>query len=135
MRDDDELAEITIGDITIGSPEYCNDLDLITIDTSDMNTQEWDDWITTYTGALDLEIENDYFNNRLGADEINLTAGGGEMLRVAKDGFYVRGVRVEADEKEAKAVYEAFKQWMTYAILNGEINNQLNTYYRKGSIG
>ena len=109
MRDDDELAEITIGDITI--------------DTSDTNTQEWDDWIQTYTGALDLEIENDYFNNRLGADEINLTAGGGEMLRVAKDGFYVRGVRVEADEKEAKAVYEAFKQWMTYAILNGEINN------------
>jgi hypothetical protein len=124
MRDDDELAEITIGDITIGSPEYCNDLDLITIDTSDMNTQEWDDWITTYTGALDLDIGNDdYFSNRLGTDEINLTAGGEEMLRVAQDGFYVRGVRVEADAKEAKAVYEAFKQWMTYAILNGEINN------------
>ena len=32
MRDDDELAEITIGDITIGSPDYCNDLDLITIE-------------------------------------------------------------------------------------------------------
>jgi hypothetical protein len=30
---------------------------------------------------------------------------------------------VEADEKEAEAVYKAFKQWMTYAILNGEINN------------
>jgi len=42
---------------------------------------------------------------------------------VAKDGFYVRGVKVEADAKEAKAVYEAFKSWMTYAILNGEINN------------
>ena len=124
MRDDDELAEITIGDITIGSPDYCNDLDLITIDTSDMNTQKWDDWITTYTGALDLDIGNDWsFDNRLGANDISLTAAGGEMLRVAKDGFYVRGVRVEADEKEAKAVYEAFKQWMTYAILNGEINN------------
>jgi hypothetical protein len=108
MRDD-ELAEITIGDITI--------------DTSNMNTQEWDDWITQYTDALDLEIENDYFDNRLGANDISLTAAGNEMLRVAKDGFYVRGVRVEADEKEAKAVYEAFKSWMTYAILNGEINN------------
>ena len=109
MRDDDELAEITIGDITI--------------DTSDMNTQQWDDWIQTYTD-LDLDIGNDWsFDNRLGANDISLTAAGDEMLRVSKDGFYVRGVRVEADEKEAKAVYEAFKQWMTYAILNGEINN------------
>jgi hypothetical protein len=88
-----------------------------------MNTQQWDDWIQTYTD-LDLDIGNDWsFDNRLGTDEINLTAGGEEMLRVAKDGFYVRGIRVEADEKEAKAVYEAFKSWMTYAILNGEINN------------
>ena len=107
MRDDDELAEITIGDITI--------------DTSDMNTQQWDDWITQYTD-LDLNI-GDYSDNHLGANDISLTAAGDEMLRVAKDGFYVRGVKVEADEKEAKAVYEAFKQWMTYAILNGEINN------------
>ena len=107
MRDDDELAEITIGDITI--------------DTSDMNTQQWDDWITQYTD-LDLEI-GDYSDNHLGANNISLTAAGEEMLRVSQDGFYVRGVRVEADEKEAKAVYEAFKSWMTYAILNGEINN------------
>jgi hypothetical protein len=122
MRDDDELAEITIGDITIGSPDYCNDL--ITINTSDMNTQQWDDWITTYTGNLDLDIDIDnYSDNHLGANNISLTAAGDEMLRVAKDGFYVRGVKVEADDKEAKAVYEAFKQWMTYAILNGEINN------------
>ena len=105
MRDDDK---ITLADITI--------------DTSDMNTQEWDDWIKQYTGNLDFD-DSWYADRRLGANDINLTAGGEEMLRVAKDGFYVRGVRVEADEKEAKAVYEAFKQWMTYAILNGEINN------------
>jgi hypothetical protein len=101
--------------------------DNITIDTSDINTQEWDDWVQTYTGALDLDIGdigNDWsFDNRLGANDISLTAAGDEMLRVTKDGFYVRGVRVEADEKEAKVVYEAFKSWMTYAILNGEINN------------
>jgi hypothetical protein len=107
MHDDDELAEITIGDITV--------------DTSDINTQQWDDWITQYTD-LDLDI-GDYSDSRLGANDISLTAAGDEMLRVAKDGFYVRGVKVEADAKEAKAVYEAFKQWMTYAILNGEINN------------
>ena len=102
--------------------DWLNQQANITIDTSDVNTQEWDDWITTYTGALDLDI-GDYSDSRLGADDINLTAGGEEMLRVAKDGFYVRGVRVEADAKEAEAVYKAFKQWMTYAILNGEINN------------
>ena len=93
----------------------------ITIDTSDINTQEWDDWIIQYTD-LDLDI-GDYSDNHLGANDISLTAAGDEMLRVAKDGFYVRGVKVEADAKEAKAVYEAFKQWMTYAILRGEINN------------
>ena len=103
MRDD----EINLADITISA--------------SDINTQEWDDWITQYTD-LDLDI-GDYSDSRLGANDINLTAGGEEMLRIAKDGFYVRGVKVEADAKEASAVYEAFKQWMTYAILNGEINN------------
>ncbi len=104
--------------------QQANSIGNITINTSDMNTQHWDDWITTYTDALDLDIGNDdYFSNRLGTDEINLTAGGEEMLRVAKDGFYVRGIKVEADSKEAKVVYEAFKQWMTWAILNGEINN------------
>ena len=105
--------------------DQANSIGNITINTntSDINTQEWDDWINTYTGALDIEMENDYFSNRLGTDEINLTAGGEEMLRVAKDGFYVRGVRVAADTKEAEAVYKAFKQWMTWAILNGEINN------------
>ena len=122
MGDENKITLEEYANISIGSPDYYNDL--ITINTSDVNTQEWDDWITTYTGALDLDMGNDWsFDNRLGADEINLTAGGGEMLRVAKDGFYVRGVRVEADEKEAEAVYKEFKQWMTYAILNCVINN------------
>jgi hypothetical protein len=104
---------------------YANDLANITIDTSDINTQEWDDWIQQYTGDLDLNLDiGNYYDSRLGADDINLTAGGEEMLRVAQDGFYVRGVKVEADAKEAQAVYNAFKQWMTYAILNGEINSR-----------
>jgi hypothetical protein len=29
-----------------------------------------------------------------------------EMIRIAADGFYVRGVRVPADEQEAQAVYD-----------------------------
>ena len=63
-----------------------NSIGNITINTSDVNTQEWDDWITTYTGALDLDI-GDYSDSRLGANYISLTAAGDEMLRVAKDGF------------------------------------------------
>lgn len=94
----------------------------ITINTSDVNTREWDDWIAQYTDNLDFN-EDWYEDRRLSVNDINLTAGGEPMLRVAKDGFYVRGVRVEADAKEAAAVYAAFKQWMTWAILNGEINN------------
>ena len=41
-----------------------------------------------------------------------------EMLRIAKDGFYIRGVKIEQDEKEAEKVYEAFHQWLTWATLN-----------------
>jgi hypothetical protein len=41
-----------------------------------------------------------------------------EMLRVAKDGFYVRGKRVNQDDKEAEIVYNAFHQWLTWATLN-----------------
>ena len=93
------------------------DDDNITIDTSDMNTQEWDDWITQYLDEIEPPPAH------LGSDNINLTAAGEDMLRISPDGFYVRGVRVEADAQEAEAVYKAFKQWMTYAILNGEINN------------
>lgn len=40
------------------------------------------------------------------------------MLKVTKDGFYVRGVKVEQDEREAETVYKAFHQWLTWATLN-----------------
>ena len=43
--------------------------------------------------------------------------GGDEMLRVTKDGFYVRGKKVEQDDKEAEIVYNAFKQWLAWANL------------------
>ena len=47
-------------------------------------------------------------------------AGGEEMLRVGPDGFWVRGVRVPQDDQEAQAVYNAFKQWMAWASLEGQ---------------
>lgn len=39
------------------------------------------------------------------------------LLRVAVDGFYVRGVKVEADADEAAKVYSAFKQWLAWTAL------------------
>jgi hypothetical protein len=49
---------------------------------------------------------------------ITCLAGGAEMLRVSPEGFWVRGVRVEQDDNEAQAVYNAFKAWMAWAQLN-----------------
>jgi len=46
-------------------------------------------------------------------------AGGVEMLRVGPNGFWVRGVRVAQDDKEAETVYNAFNAWMTWASLQG----------------
>jgi hypothetical protein len=41
-----------------------------------------------------------------------------EMLKVSPDGFWVRGTKVEQDDKEAETVYNAFKAWMMWAKLN-----------------
>jgi hypothetical protein len=49
---------------------------------------------------------------------ITCLAGGAEMLKVSPDGFWVRGVKVEQDDKEAEKVYNAFKAWMMWAQLN-----------------
>jgi hypothetical protein len=51
-------------------------------------------------------------------NDVTMIAGGCEMLRVAEDGFYVRGVRVPADEQEAETVYRAFKEMLTWANIN-----------------
>jgi hypothetical protein len=49
---------------------------------------------------------------------ISLHAGNEEMLRVAPDGFYVRGVRIEQDADEARKVHDSFQAWLTWANLN-----------------
>lgn len=51
------------------------------------------------------------------SSNITLTANSSEMLRIAKDGFYVRGIKIKQDEKEAEKVYNAFHQWLTWATL------------------
>jgi hypothetical protein len=51
-------------------------------------------------------------------NSLSLVVGGNEMLKVSQDGFYVRGVRVPADDKEAETVYNAFKQFLVWSELN-----------------
>jgi hypothetical protein len=50
-------------------------------------------------------------------DTVILRAGNEDMLRIAPDGFYVRGVKVPVDENEAKTVYNSFQQWLAWAQL------------------
>ena len=40
-----------------------------------------------------------------------------EMIKITDEGFWVRGVKVPQDDKEAETVYNAFKQWMAWAAL------------------
>lgn len=90
---------------------------------SDDEVGDWKTRILDYINDAKSHLIEGFESNSVAPNNIVLTGGGEEMLRVAPDGFYVRGVKVKADKKEAKAVYEAFKSWMTYAILNGEIKN------------
>ena len=57
-------------------------------------------------------------SDTLSKSSISLTAAGEPMLEVREDGFYVRGVKLEQDEKEAREVYESFKAWLAWAQLN-----------------
>ncbi len=92
----DEYAKY--GNITIDMNDYIN-----------VSSAYENDWVDYQDWAV-----RDYNTH----DNITLTGGGEEMLRVEKDGFYVRGVKVEADAKEAEEVYKAFKQWLTWASLS-----------------
>ncbi len=50
-------------------------------------------------------------------NDITCYAGGSEMLRVSPDGFWVRGVKVKQDDREAEIVYNAFKEFLTWSQL------------------
>jgi len=51
-------------------------------------------------------------------NSLTMIAGGSEMLRIAQDGFYVRGAKVTQDDREAEIVYNAFKQFLVWAEMN-----------------
>ena len=52
------------------------------------------------------------------SNNIVLTTGSTEMLKVSEDGFYVRGVKVPADDREAETVYNAFKEFLVWSRLS-----------------
>jgi hypothetical protein len=107
--------------ISIASNDYWNDMITVVGGSTGVN---YDDWLAQYDGTIDLSgLDIGYPTSSLGADDIKLTGGGEEMLRISEDGFYVNGVKVKQGKSEAKAVYEAFKRWMTHAIMSGELDN------------
>lgn len=71
--------------------------------------------ITNVMENATFSINSEYERHQ---NSLTMIAGGSEMLRVSPDGFYVRGVRVPADDQEAETVYTAFKQFLTWAELN-----------------
>jgi hypothetical protein len=60
------------------------------------------------------------FHEILYPNNVIMKSGNTEMLRVSEDGFYVRGVRVEADDREAATVYAAFKEFLVWNRLSRE---------------
>jgi hypothetical protein len=40
-----------------------------------------------------------------------------EVLKISPEGFWVRGVKVPQDEKEAESVYKAFRQFLVWSAL------------------
>lgn len=69
-------------------------------------------WAASSTNSEATEIF------RIGRDEVVFRAGSNEMLRIARDGFRVRGVAVAVDSGEAATVYRAFEEWLVWAQLN-----------------
>ena len=64
------------------------------------------------TGFYQVQGTDEFQNS------ISFHGAGEEMLRVSPTGFYVRGIKLEQDDNEAKTVYNSFKEWLTWQQLN-----------------
>jgi len=85
----------------------------------------WNEWrdetIQKYGMAIesDLNVEYELWDDEHRNNTVIFNAGtDDEMLKITSDGFYVRGVKVEQGPGEAEAVYKAFKEFMTWAIIS-----------------
>jgi hypothetical protein len=71
--------------------------------------------------AIELPDEPNFtFDVDAEPNNIVMINKGVEMLRVAEDGFYVRGEKIPVDDKEAATVYNAFKEFLVWARLSRE---------------
>ena len=71
--------------------------------------------------ARELPDEPNFtFDTDVQPNNITMITGGTEMLRVAEDGFYVRGEKVPVDDREAATVYNAFKEFLVWSRLSRE---------------
>jgi len=55
-----------------------------------------------------------------GSENPNTTTffcGGVETLRISDKGFWVRGKKIRQSDKEARAVYNSFKEWLSWQQL------------------
>lgn len=86
---------------------FTNDTGIIAQELSDV----LHNWVTDSQLVVEQEPKTE--------SNITFSTGtnGSEMLRVAEDGFYVRGVKVPVDDKEAATVYRVFREWLTWAQL------------------
>ncbi len=53
-------------------------------------------------------------------NNITFHTGQLEMLKITEDGFYVRGKKLDVDDKEAAAVYKAFREFLIWSALTRE---------------
>jgi hypothetical protein len=69
--------------------------------------------------AASRDPDNMYTIQDLGAEpsSIILQTGADEHLKITKTGFFVRGIPVKQDDREAEIVYNAFKEFLTYHAL------------------
>jgi hypothetical protein len=49
---------------------------------------------------------------------VTFYSSGVETLRISDKGFWVRGEKVDQDDKEAQVVYNSFKEWLIWQQLN-----------------
>lgn len=68
----------------------------------------------TYGTTIELDLDN----TEIPSATFNI--GGIEMLKIAKNGFYIKGVRIEQDDKESINVYNCFREWLTWATLSSD---------------
>lgn len=53
----------------------------------------------------------------IGAPSVSFHCLADEMLKITPEAFYVRGVKIEQDAKEAQKVYDAFRAWLAWTNL------------------